>query len=419
MKAIETESAPLSPLLFVAYGGGHVAMLAPVAKALLDAGQPILFLALTTAAAHLERLNIPFIGYRQLPGAEDGDVQAYGLHLAQALPAGGPVAPEETVAYLGLNYRELVRAHGEKQAATLYASKGRQAFLPVDLFQSWLDDLRPAMVIATNSPRSEQAVLLAAARLGIPSICAVDIFGLQEVQWIGQPGYGQRVCVLNEQVKKMFLAHGRHEEEVVVTGNPAFQRLQTGQSRSAGLALRAQRSWGNDELVILWGSQIEPEKHPFAERFGDPMLPRKIEAELRDFVSTHPGFRLVVRYHPSERAEFASGQDRVDFSPASEDLAALLHAVDLVVVTASTVGLEAHLAGRPVISVDASVFTPDAPYSKMGISVGVPSPKELEFALMAIATSKLGRESTREVGEELADVGPTQRIVQVIQSVLV
>ncbi|MGM9513396.1 UDP-glycosyltransferase [Roseateles sp. DB2] len=418
-KNIDTGSAPLSKILFVSYGGGHVAMLAPVAKAMLDAGQPVVFLALTTAAVHLARLNIPFIGYRQLPGADDEDVQAYGHQLAQSLPAGGPVAMEETVAYLGLNYRELVRAHGQEQAASLYASKGRQAFLPVNLFESWLAELRPAAVIATNSPRSEQAALLAAARLGIPSVCAVDIFGLQEVQWIGQPGYGQRVCVLNEQVRRMFLSHGRREDEVVVTGNPAFQRLQTDQARCAGLALRAERAWGDDERVILWASQIEPEKHPFAERWGDPTLPRRTEAELRHFVASHPGFRLVIRYHPSERVEFSTGQDRVDFSPSSEDLAALLHAVDMVVVTASTVGLEAYLAGRPVISVDASVFTPDAPYSSMGISVGVQAPEDLEAALLEIAPEVREHAGAEEVHEEMADIGPTQKMVRIIESILV
>lgn len=418
MNSIAMPQVPQGAVLLVAYGGGHVAMLAPVAQALGVAGRPFLFLALTTAAAHLERLGLPYLNYRQLPGANEPDVLRHGARLARDLPQGGPVPMEETVAYLGLNYRELIQTYGEEEAAARYAAQGRQAFLPVNLFEVWLADLKPALVVATNSPRSEQAALLAAGRLGIPALCAVDIFGLQEVQWIGQSGYAQRICVLNEQVRQMFLAHGRSPDEVVVTGNPAFQRLQTAQARQAGRQLRQDRSWRDDETVILWASQIEPDKHPFADRHGDPSLPRRIEAQLRQFVAARSGFRLVVRYHPSEREEFQSGQPGVDFSPGAEDLAALLHAVDVVVVTASTVGLEAHLAGRPVVSVDASVFTADAPYSQMGISIGVQEPGDLDAALLGLAAPTRRQALPEGAGPEGADFGPTQKIVQVINSML-
>lgn len=406
-------------ILFVAYGGGHVAMLAPVARHLAEAGRSVLFLALTTAASFMDRLQLPYIGYRQLPGANDADVQKYGNELARDLPTGGPVSPEETVAYLGLNYRELVRVHGEAGAAECYAAQGRQAFLPVGLFESWLSELSPALVVATNSPRSEQAALLAAGRLGIPAVCAVDIFGLQEVQWVGQPGYSQRICVLNEQVRAMFVAHGRRADEVVVTGNPAFQRLQTVSAFKAGRKLRDDRAWPDEDVVILWASQIEPAQHPFADRRGDPSLPRRIEAELRRFVAQHDGFQLVVRYHPSERIDFMQGQERVHFSPVTEDLAALLHAVDIVVVTASTVGLEAHLAGRRVISVDSSVFTSDAPYSQMGVSTGVQSPEDLGDVLLHAAANKTEWAEANLAGDEMAGLSPTHRIVQVIDSMLV
>ncbi|SFZ78885.1 glycosyltransferase family 4 protein [Chitinimonas taiwanensis] len=405
-------------VVFVTYGGGHVAMLAPVARALQVAGRPYVFLALTTAGAYLERFGLPYIGYRDLPGATDSDVLDLGGRLARALPQGGVVPAEETVAYLGLNYRELIQEHGEEAAASLYSSLGRQAFLPVALFTRWFKALHPALVVATNSPRSERAAILAAGRLQIPSLCAVDIFGLQEVQWIGQQAYAQRVCVLNEEVRRMFLLHGRREDEVVVTGNPAFERLTHPDVRRAGLAIREARGWDDGRCVILWASQIEPARHPFADRSGDSALPRKIEAKLRSVVEGDDRYRLIVRYHPSECVEFQFGQDRVDFSPAHEDLAVLLHAVDVVVVTASTVGLEAHLAGRMVVSIDASVFTPDAPYSQMGVSAGVQSLDELEDLLRDGLMQVQVQNSPVVVREDLVGMSPTQKIVQVIDALL-
>jgi UDP-N-acetylglucosamine 2-epimerase len=57
-------------------------------------------------------------------------------------------------------------------------------------------------------------------------------------------------------------------------------------------------------------------------------------------------------------------------------------------VTASTVGLEAHIAGKPVISVDMSVFTPDAPYAAMRISTGTNSLSELANTVKKWASSR-------------------------------
>jgi hypothetical protein len=366
-----------------AYGGGHVAMLAPIASAFASAGRPFTFLALTTARPYLERLGIPAIGFRDLPGADDSDVQAFGRALAADFPDGGLVAPEETVAYLGACFRDLVHDVGEAEAWRRYRIAGRQAFLPVRTLENTLRVLAPSLVVATNSPRAEQAAILAAGRIGIPSICAVDLFALREVEWIGQPGYADRVCVLNECVREMFLTHGRLPYEIVVTGNPAFDRLVAPETLAQGAALRRERGWDDGRTTLLWASQIEPQRHPATNLNATPSLPRRIEEVLRSFVAEYPEYRLVVRYHPSERVEFMPGE-RVEFSPTRESISVLLHAVDVVVITASTVGLEASIAGRPVISVNNSVLSPDMMYTRMGVSVCVDNASDLPQALLAL-----------------------------------
>lgn len=358
-------------------------MLAPVALALQAAGRPFTFLALTTASSTLHALGIPSIGFRDLPGVDEPGVQAWGRALAADLPAGGPVAPEETIAYLGASFGDLVHEVGEAEAWRRYHSAGRQAFLPVRTLEAAFRAMAPTVVIATNSPRAEQAAIHAAHRLDIPSICIVDMFALQEVQWIGKPGYATRVCVINERVREMFLAYGRLPHEIVVTGNPAFDRLTAPESVAQGAALRRERGWDDGLITLLWASQREPDRHPFADLHGDSTLPRLVEQTLRNFIAENPLYRLVVRYHPSERIEFLPSE-RVHLSPTQEPISALLHAVDLVVVTASTVGLQASIVGRPVISVDASIFTPDTQFSRMGVSVGIDAVSELPQALLAL-----------------------------------
>ena len=399
--------------MLVSYGGGHSALLAPIAQALVEVGHPFTFLALTTAGSLLERLGIPFIGFRDLPEARDTDVQRWGYDLAGMLHVGGPVSIEETVAYLGASFRDLVDEYGEADARRRYSESGRQAFLPVATLRRVIERIAPDLVIATNSPRAERAAILAAGQLGIPSVCAVDLFALQEVQWIGQPGYASRVCVLNESVRSMFLAHGRKPEEVVVTGNPAFDRLTAPSTAKAGAEMRHARGWNDGKKTVLWASQIEPERHPFTDLSGDPSLPRRVESHLRDIAAADKNLRLVVRYHPSERVVFEPGV-RVEFSPVSEPISTLLHAVDAVVVTASTVGLEAALAGRPVVSIDNSIFTPDTQYAAMGVSRGVTDLQDLRIALNEVLAGRGPVFTQGQTGKTA-----TQEILQVIDSLLV
>lgn len=358
-------------------------MLVPVIKMAIARGHDVSVLGLTTARAVLEKAGVSCIGFSELWHHAAPSARIYGEALAADLGSGGVVSHEESVAYLGISFADLVAEHGEAEARGMYAREGRHAFLPVAFFTRVLDALRPDVVVATNSPRAERAALLASGILGIRAVCAVDLFALQEVRWIGQPGYADRICVLNEAVRGMFLAHGRSPDEVVVTGNPAFDMLNAPETVTAGRALRAERGWDDSRITVLWASQIEPAHHPFNGAPGDPSLPRQVERMLRGMVAGDDTWRLVVRYHPSEREAFVPAP-HVCFSPTSEPLAVLLHAVDVAVVTASTVGLEAWIAGRPVVTVDCSVFTEDAPYSRMGVSTGVADPAELPLALKRV-----------------------------------
>lgn len=401
-------------ILAVTYGGGHVALVVPVAKELMRRGHEVIVLGLTTAAGYLNEQGITSIGFKDLIDPQDREAREIGLRLAKELSPSSLVSEEETVAYLGLSYQDMVARLGANKAASEYAEKNRQAFLPISVMRRAISRFSPDLVLATNSPRAERAAILTAKECDIPSVCVVDLFALQEVQWIGEPGYATRVCVLNEAVKSMFLRHGRKDEEIVVTGNPAFDRLQHPEVKAAGMRLRHERGWDDGSTTLLWASQPEPEQHPFAPRRGDLALPRKIEDVLRRFVQDNVGFRLVVRYHPSERVEFVEGPG-VTFSPTSENLHVLLHAVDMAIVTASTVGLEASLIGKPVLSVDCSIFTEDAPYSAMGISQGVPAAEDLPSAIQRLCEQH--KPVAAGPGNTMA-FPATQKVADVVESLL-
>lgn len=368
-------------VLFVTYGGGHVAMLLPVIQALrATPGFDVQVLGLTTAGPVLTAAGIPHLGFRDF--VTDAPALGHGQRLAAGLPV-GPVALEETVAYLGASYADLETKLGPTGAAEAYAAQGRQVFDPEPTLAQIICTLGPDLVVATNSPRAERAAIHAARASGVPAVCLVDLFALDEVAWIGQAGYADRVCVLSEGVATLMRTAGRRPDEIVVTGNPAFDRLAAPAAAAAGAALRQAHGWDGHQ-VLLWASQAEPHDHPFFDRLGDPTLPSQVDAVLLDAFAQRPDWRLAIRLHPSETRELGPLPPAVHASPRSEDLAALLHAVDAVLTFSSTVGLEAALVGKPVIQLTASLTAASAPYAAMGLALGVPSVADLPAAVDAV-----------------------------------
>lgn len=359
-------------VLVVVYGGGHVQAVVPVAKALQARGVRVCVLALTTAIAVLAATDLPYFTYADLPEAAEPETQAVAARLMRDMPQNGVLPASETAAYLGLNYRDLEESLGPAAAAEAWAHGGRQHFHPRRLMRSVLSRIAPRFVLTTNSPRSEQAAIEVAGELGIASACLVDLFALHAVRWIAQPTFARRIYVLDESVKAMFLRHGRPEADIRVTGNPAFDSLHDPQVKAAAVAMRAARGWGQGgRTTLLYASTPEPKLHPYTGLPADPDLPRALERHLVAMVAADPRLELVIRRHPSEDQEIATGP-RIHASPRADDVNALVQAVDLVVVTASTVGLQAYLAGTQMLSVERSVFAKDAPYGDFGMSVPVP-----------------------------------------------
>ncbi|WP_409645844.1 hypothetical protein [Sphingorhabdus sp.] len=387
----------------------------PVALRARELGHRVTILALTTAAKDVAAAGVDYIGYNDLWNFAAKGAKQYGEDLCKDMDRSGPVSWAETVAYHGINFSELVSEVGETEAYFRFRLQGRHAFLPTSFMSRVLAKLRPDVVIASNSPRSEQAAITAAGQLMIPAVCIVDLFALQEYKWIAQPRFADKVCVLNESVGQFLVSHGRSDRDLVVTGNPAFDKIMQPETVQAGHVLNRTRGWDDGKINILWASQVEPSIHPFDDLKGDPMLPRKIELILREIVSERDDMRLIVRYHPSENVNFAPARN-VESSPRTEPLHALLHAVDLVVVTASTVGLEAHIAGRPVISVDLSVFTRDAPYSSSGIATGVSSLDELREVMRNYSGEQTNSSLSGSKSVTALPLNATEAVLNVIES---
>lgn len=346
-------------ILFVTYGGGHVNVVLPLIKS-LERRKNIRcsVLGLTAARAKLEAAGISTLGFRDFIGPGDEAALAHGRQLAKGLGNSG-VPPDESAAYLGLSYADLERQVGSAAAARRYKESGRAAFLPVGFLTRVLKHLAPDLVVTTSSPRAERAAITAAGLLGIPSVCVVDMFGFDGMEWLRQPGFADRVCVLADFVRDFLTEHGRRPDEIVVTGNPDFDQLAAPNLSDRAAALRRNRGWASKQ-VVLWASEWAGA--------SDMPTKRAIDDRLIEAGRGHPDWAMAVRFHPNE----ASRADRFPpdwtISTQADDLATLLSAVDLVLVSSSTVGLQAALLGKRLVTYRASAFGHTVRYDELGLA---------------------------------------------------
>lgn len=370
-------------VLFVTYGGGHVRMVLPVVRALQARGTvDVEVLALTTAHAFLAREGIASIGFRDLVTPADTQALAWGRELmaGQTHP---DVDPAESEAYLGLSFSELVADRGLAAARQGFATLGRAAFKPVQVMGRAIARVQPDLVVATSSPRAEMAALLAARRHGVAAVCLVDLFAHEEIKYIARPGYANRICVLDDHVRQRFIAAGRGADEVVATGNPAFDNLANPALLVAAGAWLAEQPW-RQKRKILWVSQPEPERHRITGQAGDPALPGRVFETLAAIVARRSDWHLVVRPHPSQDAAQFKAAHGVSISTQAQPLHVLLHAVDAVVCMTSTVGYEAALLGKPLVHLPLSVYRDEADYTEMGLALRADTLEGLELALNSI-----------------------------------
>jgi hypothetical protein len=399
----------MKTVLFVCYGSGHVRMVVPVARALQRAGlAQVKVLGLTTAAAVVRDNELPLLQFKDFIAAGDEPAVRQGWELLRAM--GTVEDPQESAAYLGLSYAELEAKVGVGQAQRQYQQLGRQAFLPVLTMTRILERIQPDLVVVTNSPRGERAAVIAARGLGIPAVCMVDLFAIDEVRWIGAADYAQRVCVLNEQVREFLVAAGRAPDQVVVTGNPAFDALQDATTVQRGKALRERKAW-HGRRVVLWPSQAEPAIHPFDGTPGDPQLPSRVLGTLVEWTLENQDAVLCVRPRAGEPRPALPASEQVLITGQDWPLPELLHATDVVVTLTSTVGLEGHLCGARLVQVLGSVFEGAMPLARFGVAdAAVP----LEGLKQALDRWTLA--PRRETTEALEPA--TQRVVRVLAEFL-
>jgi hypothetical protein len=393
---------PGKRLFFVTYGGAHVQMLLPVIRQAQACGHDTTVLGLTTAIPVLRQAGIETIGFADLLQDNDGEAIAIGKRLIDDLPA-PPENLKESIAYLGLSYMDLQRRLGSVTASKLYHDKKRQCFEPVSVLERTLIHYQPDLVITTSSPRAEKAAIMAAHKLGIRSVALIDLFG-RFTDWASDPNYASKLLVFSSITRDFFIQHGRRPDDIIITGNPAMDRLADRRWSQQALAWRSNKGWEKNP-IIFWASHEEPSPNT--------ALPSDIDHAITTMLAKQPDWRGIFRFHPSEIPRLTESTDIIHYSPKQEDLTPLLYACDLCIVINSTVGLEAAMIEKPLITMNMSSYTHYTPYAKYGISSGVNHLNELEpLAVKLLERGSYRRPALPPLG------GSTDRVIAVINDLL-
>ena len=380
------------PLLVVTYGGGHAFIGRAVAAEWKRRGGQVVALALTTARRVYDEAGVENIGFRDLLTPSDLKAREHGRKLAEGLPAHPDVCHEESEAYLGLSYADLVAEHGEAEAEHLLATQGRRAFHPVTAIRRCFERINPVAVLATNSPRAEQTALAIAQEQGLPNVCALDLFARYELYRLGQPDYAQNICVITEGDRQLLAQSGWGPSRIHVTGNPSFDRLVSEKFAVEGAAIRRRLPPGR---IILFASQPTAADPGYGPRMAHALAP-----------AVHNwGGHLVVRPHPNELWSLDDLPVGVTVSPTTEPVEAWLHAVDYVATATSTVGLQAALLGRGILELEIPAGMDHFSYAEMGLAASLPADAITETGIRnALATPCPGLSQLPKPGQGAARV---------------
>lgn len=326
-------------ILLASYGGGHVNMIVPVYKSLLKAGfEPIVF-GFTAAEVRLKNENISYISYKDFVNeyGNKEDILKYGQELHSKLGPNALISEDETIAYLGINFYELVQREGLESAQALYKKLERKSFLPLEFMTYVLKKFNPCAVVSTNSPRSEEAILKSAKLLNIKRYCINDFLSKMELEArTGHAGYANKIFVANEKFKTFFIQSGWDASDVIVSGNPAFDSINSKSTIELKNHLIKEYNLGN-KLNILFilgnGEQLL--------RIDDEMLERIFELKKKY------QFNLILRPHPNNTKPLPKGD--VIISKKEENIHGWLHASNIIITIISTVALEASIIDKTVI----------------------------------------------------------------------
>jgi hypothetical protein len=336
--------------MLITYGGAHYKIIRPIYKSLLKnfSEDEVILLALTTAQSSCDKDRIQYRTLKSYKHLFDiNDIFKIGKSLISRSDVN--LDYEESLLYHGLSFSDLSKNFGTEAATDLYKKFGRAAFLPITTMKRIISNENANVVVATDSPRFEQAALSAANELAIKSICIPTLFGNREISdkmlhetnsTFYRPKYDfAYVAHIKAKINILNSETDRDSDSVAVTGSPIFDEVIARYGN--GYTSKMSKKYLNYKTIYFYATQS----------YGNSI--NMLKEVLLPFISQQQDIVLIVKPHPGEDvANYSFLQEINDVSLLLDvDANEISSFSDLVIIEDSTVGLEALLMKKNVVSV--------------------------------------------------------------------
>jgi UDP-N-acetylglucosamine 2-epimerase len=403
----------MKTILCVAYGGGHITQIIPVIRELQkNPNINIKIIALTIAAKKLQKENIPYQSFKDFISKDDHEILTYGKELAKNIHRDNSGIPyEETIAYLGASFFDLVKTHGEEEAYKIYENHGRKTFLPITIMTRIFAQIKPDFVITTNVARAEKAARIVALENNIPVLAMQDLPILitdskNDDNNFFEPIHANYINVISNHTKLALEEIGYlAKDKFIICGNPAFDRVFNKRTKF--------NDFPNKQKVLFAGSIFE----------GDKILQGE-EAYQQIKIAINAigkGKIIFLRPHPSEDIslyqQFIKDMSNPDIILAQDyNLYDLIYNVDLIISYNSTILLESLYMQKKVLQIKLyDIKYEGMPVGDLGYAWQVKDTKELDKIIPKILDDKTEiKEKLKKFNADFPRQKAAPKIAQII-----
>ncbi|MBI5937891.1 MAG: hypothetical protein HY850_08595 [Betaproteobacteria bacterium] len=355
---------------------------------------------------------------------------------------GGASALAGVIEWLRQEGQAEVAAFAYRQAASIWKSRGLAFDLvPDDIFRQQSKDLlaasRAALLLlgtSVNGLDLEKLFLESAGELGIRSLAVLDYWSNYRFRFAQKDGellLPDKIAVMDARACREMVAEGFPEERLVVTGQPAFDRLRALRDAFSDAGeIRRRVGAAPDAKLVVFASQ------PIGEVYGrDETAPGwlgYVESDVLDLlvasldrIAEHQNVPivLVIRPHPREdAAKFSSVRARRIRIVLEQDVDAyqLAMASDLLVGMNSILLLEACYLGVIALSLQPGLVKADClPTKSVGQTQAVYRRNEAETAIESLLFDEERRQRQRaELLGFAVDGLASRRVAELIYGML-
>jgi hypothetical protein len=288
---------------------------------------------------------------------------------------------------------------------------------------------------SVNGVDLEKRFIVAARRLGIPSLAVLDFWSNYRARFADERGglayLPDRIAVMDSLAREEMIAAGFEPDRLWITGQPGFDELDESRRRltpQRRAEVREALGIVGDTAMVLFASQ------PIAAFYGDDtdgpshpgytehtVLAALVAALDRIAVGKAPAIALVVRPHPREdasalqRHRARSIRVIVDGRGDAREVAL---AADLVTGMSTVLLVEACLLGCVVASLQPGLRSADVlPTNRWGATQAVFRAEDLEGVVGRLLLDEEARREAKAQAARLQfEPGATDRVVRLIDS---